>query len=364
MCPFFSLLDHKTKQPRTMPESNRPLASSPNERRRRQRPAPSHRVRTRHDVPQHQQPTQASPLRSALRTPVRTTGRRCRRQLDVSPNSVMVFNLESPSPTTPSQATQTTPLLSSTIISSPPPPTTTTTTRSVRFRENRDGSVQEDICQDQSGPHHDNIDKKRIWWQHGDYSAFKSTAKLIASEIRRRQPSGSRFSASTSYSSIMMRTYALCCRSAREYDARARAAAAAGTGANRLLQPYQRRRRRLPHDDDDHDHVDTNYSTNDSPTVNVDEEGEDNIDDDDDDCWFEWTERDREQLRQWVDVGICRRGLEKWSIPSVAKDRQRRKDIHIQTVLDLQQRAHRIEGGFSRDEIDDFLRKKSRELSR
>uniref|UniRef100_A0A7S1VNM4 Uncharacterized protein n=1 Tax=Grammatophora oceanica TaxID=210454 RepID=A0A7S1VNM4_9STRA len=48
--------------------------------------------------------------------------------------------------------------------------------------------------------------------------------------------------------------------------------------------------------------------------------------------------RDKRTLQQWTEVGMCRRGLEKWSIPQMTRDRFKRKAMVIHTVLDLQKR--------------------------
>lgn len=47
-------------------------------------------------------------------------------------------------------------------------------------------------------------------------------------------------------------------------------------------------------------------------------------------------ELDRRHLFGWAEVGLCRRGLERWIIPQMAQDRQARKDMVIQGVLHLQ----------------------------
>jgi hypothetical protein len=56
-------------------------------------------------------------------------------------------------------------------------------------------------------------ERNKIWWQEGDYYMFKRTSKMIASEMKRRQ---SLQHMTTSYSSIMERTYSVCCQTAEE----------------------------------------------------------------------------------------------------------------------------------------------------
>jgi hypothetical protein len=53
-------------------------------------------------------------------------------------------------------------------------------------------------------------------------------------------------------------------------------------------------------------------------------------------------EMDRRHLFGWAEVGLCRRGLERWIIPQMAQDRQARKDMVIQGVLHLQKNVKEV----------------------
>ena len=153
-------------------------------------------------------------------------------------------------------------------------------------------------------------ERRRIWWQHSDYDTFKRTAKMIANEIQKRHRSkGSAGSGNAhSYSDVVRRTYGWCCKASRE------------------LQRIQ------PQADENQTHVFV-------------------------------SQKDLLHLQQWAEVGTCRRGLEKWSVVVVARDRQRRKEMTVQGVLEIQRRARAI-GGLDNDDISEFIRTKSVELSR
>lgn len=141
----------------------------------------------------------------------------------------------------------------------------------------------------------DDFQKSEIWWQQGDYYMFKKTSKMIASEMRRRQ---SIEAIPTSYSSIMERTYSVCCQTAEE-------------------------------------------SNNVCPL----------------------SKRDLVYLEKWKEHGISRRGLERWSFPKLAKERQRRKEVAIRGVIEVQNRF--VRGmNLDSDTGAEFIRKSSEQLTR
>ena len=72
---------------------------------------------------------------------------------------------------------------------------------------------------------------------------------------------------------------------------------------------------------------------------------------------------DYQAMHQWLDVAVSRRGLERWSLPVVAKERQRRKQDHLSAVLRVQ---HEFcsPGQVPSREVADLLRRTSEQFSR
>lgn len=138
-------------------------------------------------------------------------------------------------------------------------------------------------------------EKSSIWWQDTDYYIFKKTSKMIACEMRRRQ--SAEFLPS-SYSSILQRTYSVCCQTAE--------------GSN-------------------------------------------------DACPL--SEKDRNRLEQSSEHSISRRGLERWSFPTLAKERLKRKGVAIRGVIEVQ---NRFVKGMNLDFNTgaEFIRKSSEQLTR
>jgi len=138
-------------------------------------------------------------------------------------------------------------------------------------------------------------EKSQLWWQESEYYMFKKTAKMIASEMRRRQSIEKR-SSRMSYSSIIERTYSVCCQT----------------------------------------------ESNDACPL---------------------SDKDKHALERWEEHGFSRRGLERWSFPKLMKERQRRKDVAIRGVIEVQNRF--VRGmKLDYDTGAEFIRKSSEQLTR
>mmetsp|Transcript_18982 Transcript_18982/g.26280 ORF Transcript_18982/g.26280 Transcript_18982/m.26280 type:complete len:171 (+) Transcript_18982:3-515(+) len=74
-------------------------------------------------------------------------------------------------------------------------------------------------------------------------------------------------------------------------------------------------------------------------------------------------EKDQKILEQWARIGHCRRGLEKWNIPAIGKERLRRKYIAIHGVLEIQKLLN-AENAFHNDIKIDMIRRAYENLSR
>lgn len=73
--------------------------------------------------------------------------------------------------------------------------------------------------------------------------------------------------------------------------------------------------------------------------------------------------RDKYYLERWEEHGVSRRGLERWSFPKLAKERQRRKEVAIRGVIEVQNRF--IRGmNLDFDTGAEFIRKSSEQLTR
>ena len=74
-------------------------------------------------------------------------------------------------------------------------------------------------------------------------------------------------------------------------------------------------------------------------------------------------DHNKEAMHQWLDVAVSRRGLERWSLPAVAKERQQRKQDHLSAVLRVQ-REFCFPGQVPSREVSDLLRRTSERFSR
>ena len=75
------------------------------------------------------------------------------------------------------------------------------------------------------------------------------------------------------------------------------------------------------------------------------------------------SEKDRHRLGQWREDGICRRGLERWTFPELAKDRLRRKDVAVRAVIEVQNRFVKSMN-LDVNTGAEFIRKSSEQLTR
>ena len=138
-------------------------------------------------------------------------------------------------------------------------------------------------------------EKSLIWWQESDYCMFKKKAKMIAKEMRRQN---SHECSSSSYYSILKRSFSVCCQTAEE-------------------------------------------SKND----------------------FSMSERDRRALEGHVEHGICTRGLERWTVPELALEREKRKAVAISCVIEVQDRFIKLIN-LDSDAGSDFIRMSSERMTR
>jgi len=154
-------------------------------------------------------------------------------------------------------------------------------------------------------------EKSHVWWQARDYEIFKGTARLISSEIRRRNEASSNRRGSSNgiegYASVLTRSLDAC-----------------------GLIPV------------------------------ASSEGEDL------DSSNPLPGRLFAYLTHWVRVGHSRRGLERWSISSHFNHRSAARDDAIQTVLGEQRklRVQAEEEGGGKDTIAEGLRRASRRATR
>ena len=61
-----------------------------------------------------------------------------------------------------------------------------------------------------------------------------------------------------------------------------------------------------------------------------------------------FAEDDKRALEHWVALGHCRRGLERWAVPSHDKERKIRRDVSIKSVIDVQDKV--VNGQSVRDQ--------------